>query len=402
MTILSSAGMNLRKFSSNSTEFLESIPENNRDSLSPDGTIKTLGLKWKPVDETIGFVTRPVRFDNVTRRIILSEISSNFDPDGLLGPVTFSFKKFLKVVFSLQLPWDSQIPEKEANEWKKIASTFQEIDQIRIPRHAVIEDFHDVQLHGFCDASDAGYGACVYVRSSNAEGRTICQLLCAKSRIAPKEYQSTARFELCGVVILVHLMLQVSNAISLPFSKKVCWSDSGIALQWLKKCPLQLQTFVANRVSEIQELSKDFIWRHIRGEVNPADYISRRLTPAKIRNCDLWWHGPAFLIMPENSWPESIVNIDPNEPLFTQEFKRVESWTLTASTTEAQAVEILTNPFLNWIENSSRTFLVKWKMSPIVRFVHNLRAQKLKVPRRTGNIQVEDLLEAELAIARIC
>ena len=398
--ILSGAQMKLRKFSSNSTEFMEMIPEELRDTVSDDNTIKALGAKWNPQDDTIGFVTRSVRYENVTRRIILSEIASNFDADGLLGPVTFRFKKFMKLIFKLSQPWDAPIPPKEAEEWKEIASTFEDIGKIRISRHVVIKNFTDVQLHGFCDASEAGYGACIYVVSTNAEGQTVCRLLCAKSRISPKEYRSIARLELCGAVILANLMDLVAKNINLPFSKTVCWSDSAIILHWLKKCPSVLQTFVANRVSEIQELSKSFVWRHVRGELNPADLISRGLTPAEILVSNLWWFGPEFLTHPENMWPESIVKIDPSEPTFSQEFKRVEIWTHATSTNDA--IQPLTlNPFLDMIEKSSRTFNVKWKIAPIMRFIYNARANSRNIPRRKGPIQTEDLIDAENALARI-
>ncbi|XP_052837396.1 uncharacterized protein LOC128253205 [Drosophila gunungcola] len=41
-----------------------------------------------------------------------------------------------------------------------------------------------VEMHGFCDASTAAYGACLYLRSE-ANGNTEAHLLCAKSRVAP-------------------------------------------------------------------------------------------------------------------------------------------------------------------------------------------------------------------------
>ena len=400
--ILSSAEMKLRKFSSNNAEFLELIPEDLRDTVNEDSTIKTLGAKWNPKDDTIGFVTRPVRFESVTRRIILSEIASNFDADGLLGPITFNFKKFLKSVFRLSQPWDAPVPPKEAETWKEVASTFEDIGRIQIPRQVVIKNPIDIQLHGFCDASDAGYGACTYIVSENSRGEKLSRLLCAKSRISPKEYRSTARLELCGAVVLANLMEQVSNSIRLNFSKKVCWSDSAIVLYWLKKCPSQLQTFVANRVSEIQELSKEISWKHVRETTNPADLLSRGQTPAEILDCKLWWNGPDFLILPERKWPESIVTVDPNEPDIVQEFKRGETSSLAATTLNVLATDILENPFSQMIENSSRIFPVKWKLALVIRFVFNLRAKKLNLPRRVGPVQVQDLFEAEIAMSRIC
>ncbi|GFU78374.1 speckle-type POZ protein-like B [Trichonephila clavipes] len=53
------------------------------------------------------------------------------------------------------------------------------------------------------------------------------------------------------------------------------WTDSTIALAWIKTEPHKLKTFVSNRVAEIQTLSKDYHWKHVSSKNNPADLISR-------------------------------------------------------------------------------------------------------------------------------
>lgn len=47
--------------------------------------------------------------------------------------------------------------------------------KIKIPRRIICLNPAGIELHGFCDASEQGYGACIYVRSVN--------LFCAKSRL---------------------------------------------------------------------------------------------------------------------------------------------------------------------------------------------------------------------------
>ncbi|GBM81691.1 hypothetical protein AVEN_92819-1 [Araneus ventricosus] len=56
--------------------------------------------------------------------------------------------------------------------------------------------------------------------------------------------------------------------------------------------PNLLKTFVSNRVSQIQQLTKDFQWKHIPSECNPADLISRGLDVKALAVNDLWWKGP--------------------------------------------------------------------------------------------------------------
>jgi hypothetical protein len=55
---------------------------------------------------------------------------------------------------------------------------------------------------------------------------------------------------------------------------------------------------VAIRKIEIAE------FRHIRGEENPADLITRGLTGAEMGNCQMWWSGPIFLKTPVTDWPK--------------------------------------------------------------------------------------------------
>ncbi|XP_055909654.1 uncharacterized protein LOC129944324 [Eupeodes corollae] len=67
--------------------------------------------------------------------------------------------------------------------------------------------------------------------------------------------------------------------------------------------PCELKTFVANRVSSIQELSGGHRWRHVRSDDNPADLASRGVTAEQLVRNKLWWHGPSWLVRNEDDWP---------------------------------------------------------------------------------------------------
>lgn len=93
-SIISSAAMKLRKLSSNSNEFLNSIPDDDKEfSEVPDMTLKALGIKWNPKEDTIEFDIHPINYKTVTKRNVLSEIAKIYDPQGLLGPVLFKLKQ---------------------------------------------------------------------------------------------------------------------------------------------------------------------------------------------------------------------------------------------------------------------------------------------------------------------
>ncbi|GFW16194.1 integrase catalytic domain-containing protein [Trichonephila clavipes] len=55
-----------------------------------------------------------------------------------------------------------------------------------------------------------------------------------------------------------------------------------IVFAWLRKEPMDLKTFVQNRVAKIQELYPNQLWRHVPSDQNPADLVSRGVDPDKL------------------------------------------------------------------------------------------------------------------------
>ena len=61
-------------------------------------------------------------------------------------------------------------------------------------------------------------------------------------------------------------------------NKTMLWTDSAVALSWIRSESRSLKPFVANRVSSIQELTDNDQWHHIEGKDNPADLASREVS----------------------------------------------------------------------------------------------------------------------------
>nr|XP_037868121.1 uncharacterized protein LOC119628750 [Bombyx mori] len=88
-----------------------------------------------------------------------------------------------------------------------------------------------------------------------------------------------------------------------PVDIVYAWSDASIVLTWLHSSPHEWKTFVSNRVSEILRRVPADRWHHVPSADNPADAASPGLLPAALVQHDLWYRGPSWLHLGQNSWP---------------------------------------------------------------------------------------------------
>lgn len=123
----------------------------------------------------------------------------------------------------------------------------------------------------FVDASEKAYAAAVYLRTMNAAGALTVRLLCAKSRVAPLQTISLARLELCAAVLGAELLDAVRKVESYTVNREMLWSDSTIALKWIRSSPHLWLTFVATRATRFQKLTQGVELRHVPGVLNPID-----------------------------------------------------------------------------------------------------------------------------------
>ena len=157
------AGIRLHKFATNSAEVLESIVPDDRakgmqslDIFRGDTSIKrALGLEWKIKLDCFQF-SIVMKDRPLTRRGILSAITSLFDPLRLLSPVILTGKQILQDICSLQLNWDEQLPPDIVVRLEAWRSDLHNLESQTVPRCNKPKDFgevKEVQLHHFSDAS---------------------------------------------------------------------------------------------------------------------------------------------------------------------------------------------------------------------------------------------------------
>ncbi|XP_043498822.1 uncharacterized protein LOC122522080 [Polistes fuscatus] len=156
ISITAGAGMHLRQWASNCAEILKDLDtaDNNIINLDSSGTIKTLGVNWNAAEDNIGYtVKRAADPSKVTKRVILSEISQLFDPLGLLGPVVINAKLMMQRLWQLKSTWDEDVPADIYKIWQEFRQNLHTLEEIRFARN-VAGDGEEMEMHGFCDASE--------------------------------------------------------------------------------------------------------------------------------------------------------------------------------------------------------------------------------------------------------
>ncbi|XP_058828458.1 uncharacterized protein LOC131688285 [Topomyia yanbarensis] len=298
--IFASGGFHLRKWASNCTAALEGVPEADLEiripvELNGNETIKTLGIHWQPCSDEFLFSYQPHKILQPTKRIILSQIASLFDPLGLLAPIIIKAKLVMQRLWELKVDWDETPPGELINDWLVLAQNLSVLNSFQIPRRVInTQRPLRVYLHGYSDASERAMGACIYIRSVDETGNYSSHLLCAKSKTAPigNGRSTIPRLELCAAVILARLINNVTAALSIQFHEIRAYSDSQVALAWIAGGASRWKTYVGNRVAEIVTHLPSVNWYHIGTHSNPADIISRGALPVGLQGNILWWHGP--------------------------------------------------------------------------------------------------------------
>ncbi|KAL4702477.1 hypothetical protein ACJJTC_016427, partial [Scirpophaga incertulas] len=310
--LLAFGGFHLSKWTSNCHDLLEQFPDDQCDmrkdfDIGPDSdSIKVLGILWIPRTDEFTYRIISPKTDTVTKRSMLSSIVSLYDPNGWITPVIFRAKLLLQQLWMNDLDWDEPTPPDIQRKWQQIVQDLPHLSNIRLSRHVCShKSTSTYSLHGFSDASEAGYAAVVYLRELNADGQVNVHLILAKSKVSPlKKKLTTPKLELTAAHLLSQLMTRVSTQLSahIHIQQHVCWTDSTIVLAWLNTPPHRLQVFEANRVSNIKANTCNLVWRHVPSALNPADCASRGISAQDILSLELWW-SPSWLREHQNTWP---------------------------------------------------------------------------------------------------
>ncbi|XP_055923722.1 uncharacterized protein LOC129954081 [Eupeodes corollae] len=321
--ILDRGGLTLKKWCSNNNSLLQDIPHEEKEQffqLKNNDVIKTLGVVWDPKADTFFYKVNAGENKHITKRTVLADIARLYDPLGLINPVTVLAKIFYK-----------------------------------------------------------GFGS--YVGEMLIKKVSV-RLLCAKSKVAPVRNVCLPRLELCAAQLMVQLVKRIRHIFQDKFERVYYWTDSSIVIAWLSSESHHWQTFVANRVATIQNLSSIDQWRHVSTKQNPADIVSRGAFPGELMNSKLWFHGPEFLYLSEEHWPNS-KSVDSVDENLLERRPTKHTFPLQEDT------DFVIN--LKFNNNHQRTLKI---VAYILRFFHNSLALYRKKERVGGPFTLEEMENA--------
>ncbi|XP_026818947.1 uncharacterized protein LOC113557571 [Rhopalosiphum maidis] len=199
IAVLGQVGLELKKCSNNIHSILNNVPPEDRANgalpFDEGDGVKVLGLRWSPYNDA--FQSEKLI---TTKRGMLLLIDRIFDLLGLLLPVDFMAKHFMKLVWQANVIWDEPLPPSVSEVWHQSVTELPKLRKLCIPRFVHTRFIRVVC--DFCDTSERGYATVIYIRSETLSGSSFVSLLGSKTKLAPITASTIPRLELCGVVLL--------------------------------------------------------------------------------------------------------------------------------------------------------------------------------------------------------
>ena len=339
---------------------------------------KVLGVVWDPGADVLKYkIHKEGKGCALTKRDALSELAKVYDPVGFASAFIIKGKIMMQQLWIDGVSWDEKLSHVRTNEWMKFLAEIKQLDGITFDRCLVPYPDAKAELVVFCDASEVAFGTVCYLRWKRENGDVGVRFVCAKARVSPLKPLTLPRLELQAAVLASRLAASVKKEMTVDVGEIKFFSDSIIALSWIRGQPRRWKSFVANRVAEIQCQSDPADWHHIPGEHNVADKISRGIPVDQLQG--EWRNGPEFLKSPEEQWPVSQVKANAQE--VDKEAKREEKVLIV----KAEEKFLDAERFSCWRKLIRTTAYV-------FRFIANVKAKRVV---NGGPLDVKELSDAE-------
>ncbi|XP_054715273.1 uncharacterized protein LOC129224750 [Uloborus diversus] len=400
--IMKKASMNLRKWISNDEVLMKMWEEREFDILPSNFSnncnepCKVLGLPWYIKEDTFAIEVKDllefIKTGKNTKRFVLQVAGRIFDPLGFVTPYTIRIKCLFQELWIRKISWDAELPDDILKIWNRWCFELPTLLKLQIPRN-VLDCAElsscDIELHTFSDASPKAYGAVVFVLI-RSDDKVIVNFLTSKSRVAPLKRITLPRMELLRA-LLARLANEVANVLKRKISPPMYfWTDSQIALYWIRGSALKWKTFVCNRVKEIQELTDPDKWFFCVSRDNPSDALTRSISIDQLLENTAWWYGPTFL-KSVNIYSTDHLSVVPEEGAIDKELKP----NLKTEPNERlmNLIARNENSVFDCILNKSNNYMKLIRIvSFLYRFIYNCKNPKSK---KIGPLSIDESANAE-------
>ena len=183
------------------------------------------------------------------------------------------------------IAWAEKLPDELQRSVTTWFKEFSDLQMICVPRCLRLSDQRHTsssEVHVFCDASTRSlWNCCLYApqlrRSVNFRSLDFipskgCSSCCSKHRL-----------ELLAACLGCRLGNSISAVLSVPSNSIVFWSDSMNVLWWIRSQSRSFKPFIANRISEVHQLTEPAPWQYVSTAINPADTLSRGASVTELK-----------------------------------------------------------------------------------------------------------------------
>jgi hypothetical protein len=308
---MADANFELTKWNSNLPE-LNSIFKD--EGIRADSTLeycKVLGYRYNVQRDVMQLSDFLLDINSNTKRKVLSQLGSVYDPLGMCLPLTVSGKLFIRSLWLQNLDWDEIIPDDMMKQWRVIATELNSLKHIEFPRCGIyLNPNEEIVLNIFSDASSNCYAFCIYATSSIGSN-----LIFAKSKVAPPKNLTIPMLELLALFLAYKSLNYFLKFITTYFQIKEInfFIDSQLVLNWILKKHVQVKRiFTRNRIKDIKDFHSDIkvkysiniSYRYVASEDNPSDLITRGVPYDKFTKCkQFYFNGPTWIIQDKSFWP---------------------------------------------------------------------------------------------------
>ena len=392
--VLDSGGFGVKGWTSNKLLTKTENQENEFKMFQEEVEEKVLGVIWNYVTDEFSFkvkvdllcltdysVDRGVK---MTKRTLLSQVARFYDPIGFAAAFVIRAKIGLQELWQIGLHWDDELPYDVKDKWIQLFKEMKELDRIGFKRCLVPPETPELPvLCVFSDASQEAFGACAYIRQKTKQGTYEVNFVAAKSRVAPLKQLTIPRLELQAAVLASRVAKTIVKECTIQFADVKFFTDSSITLAWIQSPSRSFKPFVSARIGEIQNNSDPSQWKHIPGEENVADDVSRGLHVKQLKG--RWMNGPEFLKLPEEQWPVQTATLQQEGDM---ERRHVNAVTTVPPADVGNVIDV--KNFSSWRRLIRVTAWIR-------RLTEKIRLRRNTLSGREGPLMPEELKKAEMS-----